>query len=871
MNRVSWLFGMLVLAGASGSPSRAEDRPAAQAVRLLEGQAIRLDGRLDEEAWASATPLTRFVQRDPVEGAPASEVTEVRVVYGADALYVGARMSVSDPATIRAPLSRRDDDAQADTLTIYLDTFHDRRTAYSFGVTAAGVRLDGYYSQDEEWAFDASLDPVWSAVIARDGGSAWSVEMRIPLTQVRFRSAPEQVWGLNVRRYVPARNEEDFWAPIAKQQAGWASRFGTLNGLLGIRGGRRLELLPYVAADSTLPTDRDPANPFDRGANLDGRVGGDFKLAVGHDLTLEGTIRPDFGQVEADPAEVNLTAFETYFSEKRPFFVEGAEMLQAPYGPTYFYSRRIGAAPRGPADGDFVDYPRATAILGATELAGRTAGGLSLGMLAAVTGREEAKVVDAGGPVRSETVAPRAGYAVVRAQRLFGSSQSSVGLLATGVHRDLDPVDPLAASQVRNAATVAADCDLRFRGGVWHIVANAGLSRVDGERDAILALQRSSARYFQRPDATHVHPDPNQQSLTGWTGALALEKTAGRHWLGFVDTLAYSPGFEINNAGSQSQVDLVQTWVNLQYRETRPGPVFRSYSVSVQNINRWDFSGERQNATFRAYSGVTWHNFWTSSLQGSYYARAQDPRLTRGGPLMGTPRGWSAALQAGNAASAATRLSLSGVLSGDENGGHAERLTTTLSLRPSPRWRLSLAPYLEQRRDARQYVKTLSDGRPETYGLRYVFAGIDRTTLSAQLRVTAALAPDLTVDLYAEPFAANGLYDGFGELAAARGRALRLYGADQTSIDRTDRQITVTDGADSFGFSDPDFRMRSFRANLVVRWEFRPGSTLYVVWQQDRHESLAPGGLQAGDALRSPGSPGTHVLAVKASFWLPLH
>jgi hypothetical protein len=323
---------------------------------------------------------------------------------------------------------------------------------------------------------------------------------------------------------------------------------------------------------------------------------------------MEGTIRPDFGQVEADPAEVNLTAFETYFSEKRPFFIEGAEMFQPLSGPTYFYSRRIGAAPRGQADGDWVEYPRATAILGATKLTGRTAG-LSLGVLAAVTGREEAEVVDAGGPIRSENVAPRAGYAVVRVQRLFGPSQSSLGLLATGVHRDLDPVDPLAASHARNASTVAADCDLRFHGGAWHVVASAGLSRVSGEPKAILALQRSSARYFQRPDATHVGLDSDRRSLTGWTAAVALEKAAGRHWLGFVDTLAYSPGFEINDAGQIARVDLLQTFVNLQYRETRPGRLFHSYSLSAKNVTQWDFSGDRQNVQFGAYAGDTWNNF----------------------------------------------------------------------------------------------------------------------------------------------------------------------------------------------------------------------------------------------------------------------
>jgi hypothetical protein len=323
-----------------------DPRKQARVTRLGDAS-IRLDGLMDEEAWMLATPITDFIQAEPMEGAPPTDAMEVRFLYDDSALWIGARMHNAGGTPIQAPVSRRDDTGQAEYLQIELDSYLDRRTAYMFGVTASGVRMDHYHSSDNENSSDSGFDPVWEANTRIDE-RGWTAELWLPFSQLRFNDLERQVWGLNIKRYRPDLNEEDYWVLIRRTERGWSSRFGDLQGIDGIRPTRRLEVLPYVAASSRLTGNRDLANPFDNGVNMRQRVGVDLKLGVGPNLTLEATVNPDFGQVEADPAEVNLTAVETFFSERRPFFVEGSQLLQGPIN-SYFYSRRIGARPAGPA------------------------------------------------------------------------------------------------------------------------------------------------------------------------------------------------------------------------------------------------------------------------------------------------------------------------------------------------------------------------------------------------------------------------------------------------------------------------------------------------------------------------------------------
>ena len=336
-----------------------------------------------------------FRQAEPNEGAETTDRMEVRFVYDDTALWIGARMHSEHGGPVQAPMSRRDSGEQAEYLQIELDTYHDSRTAYMFGVTASGVRLDHFHPTDNESDVDVEFDPVWEAKTVVDA-QGWTAEMWLPFSQLRFNDSPERVWGLNIKRWRPTMNEQDYWVVVGRTARGWSSRFGELRGIQGVQPKERLEVLPYVAANSRFRPTPDPANPFISAASVSGRAGADMKVGLGSNLTLEATFNPDFGQIEADPAEVNLTVFETIFSEKRPFFIEGNNVLEAGTS-NYYYSRRIGARPLGAASGQYVDYPDQNTIIGAAKLTGRTKHGTSVGFLTAVTSREYAHVSNGGG------------------------------------------------------------------------------------------------------------------------------------------------------------------------------------------------------------------------------------------------------------------------------------------------------------------------------------------------------------------------------------------------------------------------------------------------------------------------------------------
>ena len=549
--------------------------------------------------------------------------------------------------------------------------------------------------------------------------------------------------------------------------------------------------------------------------------------------------------MEADPAEVNLSAFETVFDEKRPFFTEGRQVFAA-QGATYFYSRRIGARPRGVADGLFVDYPQSATILGAAKLTGRLDSGLSIGALAAVTDREEARIFTPGLGPAAVRVAPLAGYGVVRAQQQFGAAASTAGGILTAVHRDFDARDPLSAVLTRDAFSGGADSTLRLKGGAYEIAGHLGFSHVAGEPAAILRLQRSSARYLQRPDADYVEEDPRRTSLSGFTGGLSAAKVSGTHWLWTAEAEAESPGFEINDAGQLATADGLSVFGQLKYRETTPGRRLHGYSVSLNTENEWNYDRDRQFGAIRSDATLTFRNFWQANLTAWVDLRAQDERLTRGGPSMGTPRAWVTIAELNSGFQARNRWSGRVYYGENELGGQTYRLSGSVSFRPGPSWQVTLDPNYLRDKYPQQYVDTLAGGRPETYGRRYVFGFIDRSTLLAQIRVSCTLKPDLTIDLYAEPFAASGRYLRFGELAAPRRRDLRVYGTDGTTVTANpDGSKTITDGAQSFTLDNGDFNVRSFRS--------QPGAALGVAAGQPPVRGLAAGPVRPGRAGRAGG------------------
>jgi len=847
-------------ASASSVPAR-----RAAAVRIT-GAAPALDGRLDDAAWEAAPVITGFSQKEPAEGEPSTERTEVRIVYDDQAIYVGARMHAADPRTIQAPVSRRDVFQQAEMIAISLDTYHDRRTAYTFGVTAAGARVDRYHAGDSEDA-DDSYAPVWEARAARDS-AGWTAEMRIPFSQLRFTPGEAQRWGINLRRWMPSREEDAYWIVVPRSVSAWASRFGELEGITGIRPRRRVELMPYASTGAALRTGVHPRDPFREERETEVRVGGDVKIGLGSNLTLDATVNPDFAQVDADPAEVNLSAFETFFSERRPFFTEGSALLSGG-GNNFFYSRRIGARPRGPADADFVDRPDASTILGAAKLTGRLPSGLSVGVLAAVTGRERAATFDtASGTFGRIEVEPPTGYAVARLEQELGRSGSTAGVTLTAVGREMEEGSALASLYNRAAVTGGADWRLRLGGGTYVVGGNLGFSHVAGDSLAILRVQRSSARYFGRPDAEYARLDPGRTALSGYTAGLNAAKISGKHWLWDAFVSAESPGLELNDAGRLGTADGIAAGGSLRWRETRGIGPFRRLDVYLTPSAEWNYGGAFVDGVLWVDAEATWKNFWRTWVSFLHVPRYQSATLTRGGPLAGGPAVSGVILQVLNSSSSRLRWNGRVYYAENEYGDPTVRLSGGLSVRPGPRWQLSIDPNFLRTTPVRQYVATFDGGPAATFGKTYVFAAVERRELTAPVRLSYLFTPDLSLELYAEPFASSGRWTRFGELPEAGAPHLRPLGGGTTAVREGDR-VTVARGEQSETVAD--FDVRSFRSNAVLRWEWRPGSSLFVVWQQDRAEDRERiGRVVPGSLFETLDAPGNNYLAVKVTYWLPL-
>jgi hypothetical protein len=851
--------------------------PSITAVRTPS--AIALDGRLTEPAWDLAPPATDFRRDVPSDGLPAAEPTEVRVLYDREALYVGARLHHrSTPISRR--LSRRDSfSVFNDVFFVMIDSYHDHRTAFTLGVTPAGERRDMASSSDGRNR-DSSWDPVWEAKTTIDS-LGWTAEIRIPFSQLRFPPGMDQVWGIQFRRDIRAAGEAVDWAWTPRTESGQASKFGHLLGLSGIPAPGRLEVLPYTSGQARFTEGVAAGNPFDDGSVASWSGGVDLKYGLTSDLTLDATINPDFGQVEADPAVVNLTAFETFFEERRPFFVEGAGILDFGVrdgGQNFYYSRRIGRSPSRSAlaDAPFVDQPAATSIHGAVKLTGRTRSGWSIGALGALTGREFASLADSAGtfPARS-AVEPRAGYGIVRIRRDLGEGSSGFGVLATGTGRDL--ADPVFAFLPSTALTGGFDFFHRFHRNSFEIKGGIGGSLIRGDTAAINLVQRASTRYFQRPDQSTIRFDPLRHSLSGFAAELNVGKISG-DWLYELTANVISPGLELNDVGFQTQGDRIRTGGFLTRRWVRPGRIFRTFETHASVAEDRNFEGTSLRREIEASFNGEFLSFWGMRANVERGFRAFDDRATRGGPTIVRPAGWE--LSIGGRSDGRKVVSANGFAEYqfDEEGAWSLQLGPELTVRSGGAMSLSLSPRYERSHHPAFYVGTFADpSATTTLGARYLFAGLDQHTLGITARLNLVLTPNLSVQWFAQPLIATGDYDGFGELRAPRTYAFRRFGSEGSTLGYQPATATYTadpDGAGPlapFSFENPDFRIRSLRSNLVFRWEYRPGSTLFLVWNQSRAFAALDPRFRAWDDLGDIfGDDQRNVLLIKANYYLSL-
>ena len=820
--------------------------PRAEAVNVTGATAIKLDGELTDGAWERATPITEFVQRDPKEGAAPSFRTEARVLYDATHLYIGVRAFDKEPGKIVGIRTRRDSPSPSDWIRVVIDSYHDKRTAYEFAVNAAGVKSDTYWFRDTNQ--DSSWDAVWDVAVTKDD-QGWKAEFRIPFSQLRFEPNKRDTFGFAVLRDVARLNEVSTWPLLPKSASGFVSSFGDLGGLHLTSSPKKLEIVPYGVQNVT--TQPVPSgDPFRKSPDPSATAGADLKYAMTPGLTLTGTVNPDFGQVEADPAVVNLSAFETFYQERRPFFVEGSGNVRFDLDCNdgsctgLFYSRRIGRAPRGSVDapgGSFYSSPNQTTILSAAKVTGR-AGAFSVGAIDAVTAEESAHLAF-GSTRSSQVVEPLTNYAVMQAKREW-SNQSSLGFMFTGTTRKLtEDVSFLPSS----AMTGGVNWDWRLKDPRYSLAGYWAGSTVHGSAEAIGGLQQNPVHYFQRPDADYVTYDANETAMNGHAGSLQLQKVGGERVRFTFSGSFRTPGFEINDVGYQRRADEITQSGWVQIRWDKPTKAYRRFRLNLNQWSGWNFGGDHRFVGTNVNAHIVLNSNWSAGSGFNVEGSGIDDRSTRGGPSFRSKNG-------GNVwyyVQTDSRKNVNGAWQGfyfrDQSGSTSRGMDPEISWRATSYLTLSGGVHYEKQNEDTQWVQNV-DGPSTTH---YVFGRIRQTTIGLTARVNYTITPTLTVQIYAQPFVSAGEYSDYKELTAPRAQPYASQFSPYPYV------------------GNPDFNYRSFRSTNVLRWEYRPGSALYVVWQQGREDASEYGRFRFHQDLRHLfGTPANNVFLVKFSYWL---
>jgi hypothetical protein len=844
---------------------------------------ITIDGLLSEAEW-QRPGFETFTQRLPNEGAAPSQRTEVWLAYDDQALYVAARMFDSAPDSIIKILGRRDVSLTADWFQFDIDPYHDRRSGFYFALSAAGTMQDGTLYNDE-WN-DNSWDGVWEGRASIDT-QGWTAEMRIPFTQLRFHQAKQYVWGVDFSRMIGRKNETDYVVYTPQKGSGFVSRFIDVSGIENIYPPNDFELLPYVTSRAEF-SPHSSGDPFNNGSKYLPGFGGDLKIALGPDITLNGTVNPDFGQVEVDPAVVNLSDVETYYQEKRPFFVEGANIFNFGQGgsndfwgfnwggPTFFYSRRIGRNPEGSLPSyDYADVPLGTHIIGAGKLTGKLGDNWNVGMIHAVTNREYAQV-QSGGIRQNVEIEPLTYYGVARIQKDFDEGRQGIGILTTYTNRFFDNQN--LRDQINGSALVTGldgweflDSDKTYVFTGWGTV-----SHIAGDKAQITALQKSSRHYFQRPDGSDVKLDTNATVLNGYAARFTVNKQKGSWMLnsavGFID-----PGFDVDDLGFMWRTDMINYHVAGGYKWTDRTEYYNNMRLLGAIFGTYDYAGNKTWQGYWSAYSLEFTNFYQLQLNYAYNPYSMDIRGTRGGPAVLNPTGWEIDWSASSDSRKAITLNLYG-FTYQGGGGEQWQSEVDVDFKPAPNIELTIGPSFSRYLLQAQWVGSYVDATAlATYGTRYVFADLDQKTLSANIRLNWTFTPQLSLQLFAQPLISSGAYRGFKAFAQPRTFNFARYGSDNSTIARdvsSTGGVSYTVDADgngpapSYGFDDPDFNFRSLRGNAVLRWEFKPGSIVYFVWTQSRTDNENFGDFEFNHSLnRLVTAKPDNIFMIKFTYW----
>ncbi len=840
-------------------------------------EVINVDGYLDEGVWSNEFSVSNFTQLDPIEGTAPTEKTFIRIIYTNDALYLGARLSDSSPDSIVARLARRDNFTDSDLFMFFLDPYNDKRSGFYFAVSAAGTLYDGVlyndYYGDETW------DGVWEGKARIDSGG-WNVEMKIPFSQLHFQNKDTNVWGVNMRRDIARKKEKDYLVYIPKNESsGFVSHFINIKGINKIESLSSIEILPYLTtrAEYTHPQ---AENPFKSGSEYIPGIGADIKMGIGTNLTLNAAVNPDFGQVEIDPAVINLSDVETFFYEKRPFFVEGSTIFKFGQGgsinywdfnwsnPNFFYSRRIGRTPQGSTpDANYVDYPDGTHILGAAKLTGKIEN-WNLGVIQALTKREYARYQSNSISSESE-VEPLTYYGIVRGQKEINEGRQGIGFISTLAARNFK--DKRLKDEINKSAYTAGIDGWTFLDSskTWVITGWGGISNVNGSSKRITDLQTNSQHYFQRPDNSILSVDSSRTSLTGYAGRIVLNKQKGNFFVNSAFGIV-SPEFDLNDLGFLSRTDIVNMHIGGGYYWSDPTDIYRYLQFSVAIFQNYDYEGNITWEGVRHFGRWQLLNYYNFTWLLEYNPQTINNIRTRGGPLTLNTPGYRADLNIDTDSRKNWILSL-GTSTYQASYTRNWHLNLNVELRPASNISFSIGPFYEKDMEQSQWIGSFEDPLAiNTFGKRYVFAELNQNTFGANIRLNWTFTPKLSLQLYAQPLISSGSYKNYKELKQPRTYNFLVYGEEGSTFNQ-ENLTADPDGngpAGSIQFYNPNFNYKSLRGNAVLRWEYLPGSVFYFVWTQTRSDVENIGSFQLKKSFtRLLDVEPDNIFMIKFTYW----
>jgi len=843
--KVRYLIFLVILANCTAILGKPDQSKRAYYAKSPNPHPPAIDGQIDDAAWSQVEWQGEFTQWEPDDGAAPSEKTKFKILVDQENFYLAIRALDSEPDKIEKRVTRRDL-FEGDWVEVNIDSYHDLRTARSFTLNAAGVQGDEAVSEDgDNW--DSNWDAVWYGEVSHDD-KGWSAEIRIPLSQLRFSPEEEPVWGLQVKRYIFRKGERSIWQYIPKDSGGWVSYFGELRGLPNLKSSRRIELMPYAVSNSRF-SPKESGNPFATGRDQIFSGGLDAKLGLTNNLTMDITINPDFGQVEADPSEVNLTAFESFFQEKRPFFMEGRSIFESRLmfgdggasSDRLFYSRRIGRSPQHSPEvdaGEFSTQPQNTSISTAVKLTGKTESGWSIGIMDAITQKETAQI-DFNGARSEEAVEPFTNYFVGRLQKDYNKGNSQLGGIFTAVNRNLEEANLNWMKE--KAYSGGFDFTHRWDDKTYSFTAKTAFSNVRGSKEAITNIQESSQRYYQRPDARHVKLDTSLTALSGHGGLLNISRNGKGNWRSSVGMIWRSPGLELNDMGFLQQADRIMQWTWAGYRINNPFFIFRRLNLNFNQWAGWNFDRQPLFTGGNINGGGQFNNYWGFHTGIGRETDILSTSELRGGPgLKGT--GWWnqwITIYSDNRKPVEVRLDANNNWA-DDGGSMRNTMRFNVSFRPLNSMRISLRPSYTFNRNNAQYLDKIEI---ENSSDRFIFGELRQKTFAVTVRFDYSITPNLSIQYYGQPFVSSGSYSEYKSIVAPKAnnysdRYYQFSEEEATLIETEDgQQLKLTSdsiGAINTELSNPNFSFRQFRSNLVVRWQYRPGSTAFLIWTQER-------------------------------------